>query len=195
MKRLKLVGLALLFLTGCGKQPAPNPPPTVAPQVNEPKVLKPEPELGEVFNLGEFAIQMPIGYELQSQDQRGGIHTTDWHAPAGEGPSGHRLFTVKIVYVPEGKNAPTEEQLRLRPDPRIGFVDYVESEPETVPIGDWNFECVTTTCRAGKKGRELRGFQYVYVGRPCFVIIYQGAKEDEQSYNEASAAARTFRRK
>jgi hypothetical protein len=195
MKPLLLIAPILACLIGCGKSSPPHSTPTMAPQTNEPSVPKPVPELGEVFCVGEYAIQMPIGYELQSQDQRGDMHVTSWVLPAGEPPTGHRLFSVMIIQVPEGKSAPIANKLRTRPRPETGLIDYAETEPEIVPIGDWNFECVTTTCRAARTGRLLRGFQYVYVGRPCFVIVYQGAKEDEESFAAAQAAARTFRRR
>src|SRR5258706_10441352 len=100
--------VAFMLLAGCNKSKVDNPVPKVAAQSSKSlRQVKPAPELGEVFHAGEYVIQMPIGYSLQSQRQRGGDFTTSWHAPVGQPPAGDRLFGLMIIDVPEGKSAPS----------------------------------------------------------------------------------------
>jgi hypothetical protein len=177
---------AIVALAGCSKS---NPPPAGEGPAPDAALLA---ELGEPVEVGPYQIRVPKGYTETGRDNPDGSTFVSWQAPPPKPEFGHRFFTVMVFRAPDGQPEKTAAQMRTRPPASSGLIDYAESAPETVALGSEQFERVTTTCTAGKTGRKLRGFQYTRGGRPAVAIIYQGAAEDEQSFNLADAAARTL---
>jgi hypothetical protein len=203
--RSRSVGLLLgtVLAAGCrreGQPPAsgggeaPPPPAPAAPSwAPDPAVSG---ELGEPVELLDFTLRLPKVYALTNREEvvPGGV-AASWQAPEGPPPVGPRVFAVMIIPGPEGEPDPPPAQLRRRPGPHTGLVDYTESAAESGLLAGRTFERVTTTCRAVKTGRVVRGFQSAGPGKPNVLIMYQGAEADEQSFRVAEAAARSLRRK
>ena len=187
--------ISLVAAVGCNRSNPTVPTPVVVPngEVGLPTEPEPDFDLGETFTVDDWTIQMPPGYTLQSQGQLRGTSTATWVAYTEGPPVNRSLFGLTIYNAPDDKSTPTAEQLRKPPGPETGLIDYRESPLAPIQIDGRTFERVTTSCSHSKSGKALRGFQYVYVGKPCIVMIYTGATEDEETYLEAKAAARTLR--
>ena len=190
MRSAKLMIVACVLSAGCGKSQPPTAPTTISPPTSEPSAerpgQRPAPELGELFSVANFTIQMPVGYTLQSQRQRGETISATWQPP-GDMPIGPIILSISPAR--EEGQIPPFEQLRTM----LGLIEIRDSEPETVAIGDSNFERVTITCTEAKARHKLRGFQYVSIGRPHILMTFLGGSEDEDSYWSADAAAQSLR--
>jgi hypothetical protein len=175
---------------GCSK---PNPTPTAPDAGGD---WKPDPallaELGEPVEVGPYHIRVPKGYTQAARDNPDGSTFVSWQAPPPSPEAGVRIFAVMVHPVPDGEPEKSAAELRTKPKPSSGLVDYVETAPEAGTIDSMLFEKVMTTCAAVKTGRKLRGFQYTRGGRLAVAIVYQGAAEDEQSFRVAETAARTL---
>lgn len=118
-----------------------------------------------------------------------------WHAPAGIPPVGPRFFTVALRTMPAGTPEPTAAELRSRPGPQTGLINYAESAAENGRLAGRLFERVTMTCTASRTRLVVRGFQYTSSGKTCIAIMYEGAEADQESFKVAEAAARTLRKR
>lgn len=184
-----LLGAGLLI--GCGKSKNGGSVAVIAPADNKlaPFHLLPNCELGEVFDLDEWTIQMPKGYGLQCQEQRDGVVTASWQA---NDESSNRIIAVRFMASLKGK--PTPAQLRVSLISQLNLAGCRESEPELVPIGGRNFERVFMTYY-GPDGMAGRGFQYVSVGQPSIAMTYHGDEFNDETLSEADAAARSLRQR
>lgn len=178
-----------VVVTSCNNSASKNAKPIVfaGSPVPATKPL-PDPELGEVFTVDEWSIQMPKGYELQSQEQRAGVIAATW-----ANNSSFTIITFRLMQ-PKGK-APSLEQLRKVLHWQMGWSVYLETEPEVVPIGGRNFERVFASCNTAKMEHIVHGFQYLSIGQPSIAMIYQGGAGDDESLRAADAAARSLRQR
>jgi|SRR5579883_633285 len=188
-----LVAFATAVAVGCGGKtdvPAPARTPSGPPGQTPPSA--PADELGEEYDLGEYRIRPPKGFELKSDDKmpRGLGRLVVWQ-PADDLHS----FSVAFITVPQGEGPATPKLTRELGLPD-GVTEYAETPGEPVTLADLAFERCTARLAYRRSDTMMAGVVYSQgAGRTGVLIRYVGpAAGDDGLRRVADAAARSFRK-
>jgi hypothetical protein len=187
--RFSIFVLFAAGVCGCGGVERTNSQP--ADNVNPSAPAKEEP-LAEEYDLGDYRIRPPKGFELKSDDRmpRGLGRLIVWRSP-----DNLRGFSVALITLPADEDPASPELIRIVGRTK-GVNNYKESAVERCTLADMAFErCVAEYTHRNDEAKRSSIVYSQGEGRKGILIWYDSpAGEDGNRLAVATAAIQSFRK-